>query len=87
MVAHLKDALIAASVRLETTILNDNDDVAIKKARTRFQNAHRTYWRAVRAARRELQSGKAATSMAAAEAHGIDPLDLFEVDISEREAE
>lgn len=75
----LKNELTAESVRLDSTIRNNNDIMVIKAARTRWENKHRAYWDAVRAAKKELENDKRKRPDSVSEAYGIDPLDLMEV--------
>lgn len=76
---NLKDELTTESVRLQTTIANNNDLTVIKAARTRWENKHRAYWEAVHAAKRELEGDARKRPQSVSEAHGIDPLDLMEI--------
>lgn len=79
----LKDELTAESVRLESTIANDNDHTAIKAARTRWENKHRAYWKKVYEAREELAVDPKKRSRVVCALHGIDPLDLMEVTVGD----
>lgn len=82
---NLKEELTHEALRLEATIANNNDLSAIKAARTRWENKHRAYWRAVRDAQKELQKDKRKRPDSVAKDAGIDPLDLMEMTVNESE--
>lgn len=76
---NLKVELTTESVRLQTTIANNNDLSVIKAARTRWEKKHRAYWEAVHAAKKELEGDARKRPQSVAEVRGIDPLDLMEI--------
>jgi hypothetical protein len=79
MMAKLKDALTAESVRFENTAKNpDNTAQTLKAARTRFENSHRDYWRKVHEAWQAVKDGKS-IGKACADAGGVDPDDVKEI--------
>lgn len=75
----LRDALDADTSRLESTMEGDNSPQAIKAARTRWENSHKTYWREVRKAWREIQQGKKGDPSSIAESHGVTLTDIAEI--------
>lgn len=75
----LRDTLDSDTNRLVTTIEGDNSPQAIKAARTRWLNAHKAYWREVRAAWRDIQQGKKGSPAEIAEAHGVTLTDIAEI--------
>ena len=82
--AKKKERLTAASVALATT--STTTPAVVKGLKTKFENAHAEYWRAVRSAWKAFAEGEHESLDAAADAFEVEVLDLLEMVNHEEES-